>query len=131
LPAGFGASDAGAGLPAGAAGHPSGPAALAWVVSSDTLALAAGREPLVTLRVGQKPEQGLGDEPVIARALAPLGDTASAVVLAQPLKFDATRAHLPTAPVVVAVGRREKDGYVHVGVGFGVLREVARRQMGL
>ncbi|MBS2013978.1 MAG: hypothetical protein JST00_13900 [Deltaproteobacteria bacterium] len=104
---------------------------LAWVVQSGALSVATGSHALSTLRSSVKPEKKLSDDPAIARPLRALGSDASLLVLAQPLRFDPSRANLPTAPLVMALGRREKDAFVRLDVANGLLRELARWQLGL
>lgn len=134
LPAPLRARDAGAPAAArdgGAATAKPSAVGLAWAVDGGVLSLAAGPEPLVTLRLGAKPEKKLADEPEVARSLSSLGTNASTIVVAQPLRFDPVRANLPVAPLVVAVGRKGGDAFVRVDVTAGVLREIARRFVGL
>jgi hypothetical protein len=100
-------------------------------VEGGVLELAASEAPLATLAAAARPDRKLADEPAVARALAALGSTSSAVLLVQPLRFDRARAGLPAAPVVVALGRKEGAAVLRVDVANGVLRELARRQMGL
>ena len=104
---------------------------MAWVIESGTLSLAASDAPLATLAASVHPDRRLGDEPAVARALAALGSSSSAVLVVQPLRFDPMRANLPAAPLVVALGRKDRDATLRVDVGNGLLRELARRQLGL
>jgi len=105
--------------------------ALAWIVDGGLLTTAMGSHATPTLRGTMKPEKKLADDPAVTRPLRALGSDASLVLVAQPLRFDPSRANLPTAPLVVAIGRREKDAFVRVDVANGLLRELARWQMGL
>jgi hypothetical protein len=118
---------------AGASGSPArrDDLGFAWRVEGGVLELAASEAPLATLAAAARPDRKLADEPAVARALAALGSTSSAVLLVQPLRFDRARAGLPAAPVVVALGRKEGAAVLRVDVANGVLRELARRQMGL
>lgn len=102
----------------------------AWVVDAGALSLGAGREPLVTLKTGARPDRKLADEPSLARFTAAVGSDASTVIVAQPLRLDPRRANLPTAPLGIAVGRRGRDAFVRVDVSDALLREAARWQMG-
>jgi hypothetical protein len=104
---------------------------LAWIIEGGVLSLATGDTPLATLQAAVRPDRTLADEPTIARALAALGVTSSTVLVVQPLRFDPTRAHLPAAPLVIALGRKDKDATLRIEVANGVLREILRRQMGL
>lgn len=105
--------------------------ALAWIVDSGSLTAAMGSRAIPTLRGAVKPEKKLADEPAVMRPLRALGSDASLVLVAQPLRFDPSRANLPTAPLVIAIGRKEKDAFVRLDVANGLLRELARWQMGL
>jgi hypothetical protein len=105
--------------------------AVAWIVEGGGLDLASGDDPLLALRGSVKPDRKLGDEPGITSAVASLGADASTIVIAQPLRFDPRRANLPTAPIVLGVGKREKAGFVRLDVADGLLREAARFLMGM
>ena len=104
---------------------------VAWTMETSALDIAAGTEPLVTLRTNARPDRALTDEQTVVRSLGVLGKTATAILVVQPLRFDARRANLPTAPVVLAVGRREKEAYVRLDISTGVLRELTRFAMGM
>jgi hypothetical protein len=103
----------------------------AWLVDGGVLSLAAGAAPVATLRASTKPDRKLADEPAIARSFTALANQASAVLIVQPLRFDAARANLPAAPLLVALGRKDKDATLRIDIANGLLRELARRQMGL
>ena len=122
-----GGSDAGAG-PKRAAKDELG---LAWIVDGGILTLATGELPTATLGAAVHPDHKLGEEPVMTRTLAALGQDMSSVLVVQPLRFDPMRANLPAAPLTVALGRKEKNALFRVDVGHGLLREIARWQMGL
>jgi hypothetical protein len=104
---------------------------LAWVVSGDTLSMASGEMPVATLGAAARPDRKLSDEPAIARPLAALGADASAVLVLQPLRFDVARANLPAAPLVLALGRKGANATFRIDLANGLLRELARWQMGL
>ncbi|AKV03539.1 hypothetical protein AKJ09_10202 [Labilithrix luteola] len=104
--------------------------AMAWSNAAGQLSVVLGAEPVVGLRTNSRPDKTLGAEPSVKQALEPLGSEASTVVVVQPLRFDPTRANLPIAPVVFAVGRHGGDAFARLSLSNGVLREVARRQMG-
>ena len=53
------------------------------------------------------------------------------MLIVQPLRFDASRANLPAAPLLFALGRKDKDATLRIDIANGLLRELARRQMGL
>jgi hypothetical protein len=103
----------------------------AWLIDGGFLSLAVGAAPIATLRASTKPDRKLADEPAIARSFTALANQASAVLILQPLRFDATRANLPAAPLLFALGRRDKDATLRIDIANGLLRELARRQMGL
>ncbi|MBX3198031.1 MAG: hypothetical protein KF894_07785 [Labilithrix sp.] len=105
-------------------------AGAAWVVEEGALSLGAGGEPLVTLKTGVRPDRKLADEPSLARFTAAVASDASTVIVAQPLRLDARRANLPTAPLAIAVGRKGGDAFVRIDIADGLLREAARWQMG-
>jgi hypothetical protein len=104
---------------------------LAWMVEGGSLALATSLTPVATLSATLLPVRKLADEPAVARSLDALGTTASAVLVLQPLRFEATRANLPAAPLVVALGRKDKNATLRIDIANGLLRELGRRQMGL
>ena len=104
---------------------------LAWLVDSNVLTLATSDTPLATLSATVRPDRKLGDEPSVARSFTALGTTASTVLVVQPLRFDPTRANLPAAPLVIALGRKDKDATLRIDIANGLLREFARMQMGL
>jgi hypothetical protein len=101
------------------------------VVSGDVLSAASGDTPIATLSAAARPDRKLSDEPAIARTLAALAQNASTVLVLQPLRFDVARANLPAAPLVVALGRKDADATLRIDVANGLLRELARWQMGL
>jgi hypothetical protein len=104
---------------------------LAWIVEGGVLSFATGDTPLATLGATVRPDRKLGDEPAIARSFAALASNASTVLVVQPLRFDAARANLPAAPLLVALGRKDKDAMLRIDIANGLLRELVRRQMGL
>lgn len=103
---------------------------LAWGFEQGALLVAMGAEPTVTYRLAARPDKRLSDEPTVARFASTLGDTASTVVVAQPLRADPTRAHLPPAPLLLSVGRKGGEGLVRLSVSDGLLREIVRSRMG-
>ena len=131
-------SRARAGRAAGAPGADAGAArgranelGLAWFVGGDALSMASGEMPVVTLSAAARPERKLSDEPAVARPLAVLAGSSSTVLVIQPLRFDVARANLPAAPLVIALGRKDADATLRIDIANGLLREVARWQMGL
>jgi hypothetical protein len=95
------------------------------------LSLATGDSPIATLRASAQPDRKLSDEPAVARSFAALANQSSTALIVQPLRFDATRANLPAAPLFFALGRKDKDATLRIDIANGLLRELARRQMGL
>ena len=93
--------------------------------------MATSDTPVATLGQALRPDRKLGDEPAVARSFTALGANASAVLVVQPLRFDPKRANLPTAPLVIALGRKDKDATLRIDIANGLLRELARWQMGL
>jgi hypothetical protein len=103
---------------------------LAWTIDHDVLSLGVGPEPVVTFKLGAKPDKKLADEPALKRFLTAIGNDASTVIVAQPLRLDMKRANLPIAPVGIAIGRKGSDGMVRVEIADGILHELARRELG-
>src|SRR5690606_27758482 len=107
-----GAGTTGPWRPAGDGGAPATttpPSGLAWGTDQGVLALGAGAEPLVTLKMGARPERKLADDPALERFIRAVGGDASTIVIAQPLRLDPKRANLPTAPLGIAIGRKSGD----------------------
>lgn len=119
-----------AGAPAGRRA-PKDQLGIAWLVDKNTLSIATSDTPLSTLGLTTRPDKKLADEPAIARSFDALGKSATAVLVVQLLRFDPTRANLPAAPLVIALGRKDKDASLRIDVANGLLRELARRQLGL
>lgn len=101
-----------------------------WAIDRNTLLLAAGSEPKVTYKSVAKPDRALGGEPSLKRFVETIGNGASTVFVGQPLRFDPKRANLPPAPFALSIGKRGAEGVVHVDIADGLLRELARMQMG-
>lgn len=124
-------ADAGGGQVAATVAAKSKPLGVAWTIDSESnLLVGAGTEPTVTLKVGSKPEKKLADEPSLKRFVGAVGSDATFVIVLQPLRLDPKRANLPVAPLGVAVGRKGNDAFVKIDINDGLLREVARWQMG-
>lgn len=104
---------------------------IAWLVGGGMLSLATGEAPLATLRASAQPDRKLADEAAVARSFSALGNQVSTALIVQPLRFDATRANLPAAPLFFALGRKDKDATLRIDIANGLLRELARRQLGL
>jgi hypothetical protein len=106
------------------------PLGIAWIVADGALSVAVAAEPAVVMRLGAKPDKKLGDDPTATKFAGDLGGTASTFVALQPLRLDPKRAHLPAAPILIAVGKKENNPAVRALVPDPLLREVARAQMG-
>lgn len=104
---------------------------LAWAVEGGAATVAAGEEPADLVTRVAHPSRRVRDEAAIQAALRMTSAQPTLLLVAQPLLLDPKRANLPVAPVVVGVGRADRALYVDVIVADGVLREVARRQIGL
>ena len=104
---------------------------VASLVEGGTLTLAAGELPLFTLNGVVHPSPKLGDDRSVSKSLAALGTGVNAVVVAQPLRLDPMRANLPTAPLLLALSRKDRDAVVRIEVANTLLRELARSQLGL
>jgi hypothetical protein len=117
-------------LDAGAPPAPKTPG-IAWRIEPARIEAAVADDPANALLVSARPAKKLGDEPGVVRATKPLGSDASTIVVAQPLRLDPRRASLPVSPVVLGVGRHDKDAFVRIDIGDGVLRELTRVLMGL
>jgi hypothetical protein len=118
----------GASKPARARGDDLG---VAWLVGGGILSVATGDAPVATLRASAQPERTLADEPAVMRSFTALANQASTALVVQPLRFDPKRANLPVAPLFFALGRKDKDATLRIDIANGLLRELARRQMGL
>jgi hypothetical protein len=110
---------------AGAVRPNAAPLGVAWGVRDGELFLAAG-EGAARLLAAQSSSATLGDDPVVAHALADLGSDAVLAVVAQPLRLDPTRAASRAAPAVLALGRRGGALWARVDVSDALLRELVR-----
>ena len=108
------------------------PLGVAWGAADDRLvAVAAEHADKRLASLASSPR--LGDDPRVARALSALGSDASFVVLAEPLRIDASRAASDAAhsPALLAWGRRDGKAWLRLDVGDELLREGVRLQAGL
>lgn len=114
------------------AGPPRRDSGVAWMLYEKNGELVAGfgAEPAATLRAGIK-DKNLGDLPILKHFLDAIGEDASTIVIAQPLKMDARRSALPAAPTELAIGKKEGAAFLHLEVPDILLRELSRRQLGL
>jgi hypothetical protein len=120
----------------------SGPIGVAWNVSSggggtegepskeskSELLVAAGETAprLLSAQVAPQSQGRLGDDPRSVRALAALGENATFVVFAQPLRLEHARGDASgdrSAPVVLGWGRKGPAAWVRIEVADAVLRE--------
>ena len=112
------------------AGPPRRPSGVSWVMVDKEAWAAFGAEPNVTLRAAFHSDKKLTDVP-LKRFLDAIGNDASTIILAQPLKLEPKRSSLPALPAGLAIGKKEGDGFVRIDVPDALLREVARRQLGI
>jgi hypothetical protein len=113
--------------PRGGPREPKAPAlGVAWGVHDADLLLAIGDAAPQLLAAQATPAATLGDDPVIARAIADLGSDAAFSLVAQPLRLDPARAEVGSAPAVIAVGRRGGDLWARLELADGLLRELVR-----
>jgi len=99
---------------------PSAPLGLAWLAGNGELSLALGESPAALLATATKPKAKLGDDARAARAIGAIETNAIFAIVAQ---YGAKGAG---PPAVFAWGRRERDGWARLEVGYGVLREILR-----
>ena len=105
------------------------PLGAAWIVDGGAIAIASGAEPAVVMRLGGKPDKKLGDDALVTRFVSDVGPASTFLAL-QPLRIDPRRASLPASPLMIAVGKKDKDAVIRAVVGDPLLRELARSQMG-
>lgn len=106
------------------------PAGVAWSTEGGTVALALGTEPMVTFKTSARPDKKLRDDPLVSRFTTNVGATASTFIVAQPLRWDAKRAHLAAAPIAAAVSKKENDAVLRLEISDLLLRELSRYFMG-
>jgi hypothetical protein len=114
------------------AGPPKRDSGVAWLLydKSRQVLVGMGAEPAATLRAGLK-DKKLADLAVLKHFLDAIGNDASTVLIAQPLKMDARRSALPAVPAGLAIGKKDDAAFVHLEVPDLLLRELSRRQLGL
>jgi hypothetical protein len=125
--------------PAGIAGLPDatlaslGPLGIAWGPHEGQLLVAAGDHAAQLLGGEASPASHLGDDVRVARALSAVGANATFVLLAMPLRLDATKASTDAAraPAVLAWGRKDADLWLRADIADELLREIVRLQAGL
>ena len=125
-PPALGARERDAGAPKGAAAK----SGVAWSTESGNVVVAIGDEPLLTLKAGVHPDKKLRDDPLVARFAASVGDTASTIVIGQPLRLDPRRADPSAAPIAIALGRKGGDAVLRLDVSDALLRELSRTFLG-
>lgn len=112
------------------AGPPRRDSGAAWLVDDKELSVAFGAEPAATLRAGLK-DKKLAEMTSLKRFLDAIGNDASTIVVAQPLKMDTRRSPLPATAAGLAIGKKNDAAFVHIDVPDVLLRELSRRQFGL
>lgn len=104
---------------------------VAWSTESGSVVVAIGDEPLATLKSGVRPEKKLRDDPLVARFAANIGETASTIVVGQPLRLDGRRgADLAAAPIAIALTRKDGSAVLRLDVSDALLRELSRTFLG-
>ncbi len=104
---------------------------IAWGVHDGDLSVTAGESASRLLAAQASAAGTLGDDPVVARALADLGSDVVFALVAEPLRLDVARAAAGSAPAVLAVGKRGGALWVRVQVADLLLRELVRLGSGL
>jgi hypothetical protein len=114
------------------AGEPKAPPfGVAWGVREGDMFLAAGEDASRLLATESSPSEPLGNDPLVAHALADLGSDAVFAAVAQPLRLHPARVPGGSAPAVVAFGKRGGDVWARVEVSDTLLRELVRSAAGL
>lgn len=103
---------------------------LSWAAEGGRVVVAVGDAPVATMKEGARPEKKLRDEPLVARFAEEIGDHASTIVVAQPLRIDPKRADAPPAPLVFALTRKGQDAVLRMDVSSVLLRELSRTFVG-
>ena len=138
--ASFGWGPAAFGAPAGGASEatfprldgPAGvPRGFAWTVQNGRLDAAVGADPRRLLGESIAPTSILGSAARAARVLSQLGEGVTFALLAEPLRLGRMGSTSPSAPVVVAGGRRAGIAWARVVVADPILTEGVRLGGGL
>jgi hypothetical protein len=105
---------------------------IAWGVQGEDLFVAAGTSAPQLLSAEASPRRHVGDDPRAARSLAALGQNASFAVVAEPLRFDATRSEPDSASAAVfAWGKKGELVWARLELADLLLRELLRLKAGL
>ena len=99
---------------------------VAWAVSGGELLAGAGPDGAAVLATLAAPGARVADDARSARMLSALGERATFVLFARPLRLDPRRANSPSAPVVLAWGRDGGDMWGRVDVSDVLVSEIAR-----
>lgn len=99
---------------------------VAWTVKDGDLLAAAGADPRALLASQAAPSSKLADDARTARSLSVLADRAVFAVVAQPLRFDPVHASAPSAPFVLAWGRKDAQAWLRIELADPLLREAVR-----
>jgi hypothetical protein len=121
-------------LTAGGNRKPEAPGApgVAWGVHDGELLVSAGTAAPQLLSAEAAPPRRMGDDPRTSRALLALGQRATFVLLAEPLRFDPARSEPDaTAPAIFAWGRKGDDAWARLELADVLLRELLRLKAGL
>jgi hypothetical protein len=102
---------------------PMAPIGFAWLGAGGELTLAIGESPASLLAVATKPKTKLGDDARVARAIGAIETNATFAFVAQ---RGARTEPAAGPPAVAAWGRRGRDGWARIEVGYGVLRDLLR-----
>ncbi len=105
------------------------PLGFAWRVGDGLAVVGLGESPADLLKHAAKPGTTIGEDATLKAALGAVRGEVTALVVVQPL-LDPKRAG-PPLPVVLGAGRNGPRGWVEVLVPDGVIREIARREIGL
>jgi hypothetical protein len=118
----------------GAAAPPGKPEKIgvAWTTTpASELRLAIAEDAPALLASSARPGRTLADDRAFAGVMDPLRDGVTLAIAAQPLRLDPARASMPTAPLVLAWGRKGGALWGYADVSDLIVREVLRARMGL
>jgi hypothetical protein len=107
-------------VPAGGAAGQQPAAGVAWKIDAGDVAIAVGATSLERLAVSLSPGMKWADDARTARVLGGLGDTASFVAVAQPLRFLGA-AGLASAPLALALGRHGGEPWARLDIADEVI----------
>jgi hypothetical protein len=109
----------------------SAPFGVAWGLREADLLVAVGDDAPRLLAAEASSEGNLGGDARVARALAAIGSDAVFALVAQPFRFDPVHARAPSAPAVLAWGRRAGAAWARVEIADTLVREIMRLGAGL